>query len=264
MVIDHQYDPFGQRTVRGLYYLKLSDGETQIWRSRWDGTTQERVTNSRRNVLAATYARESPSPFKFSGDGKEILFQVAKDASEVKRELERESHAGYFYDDRFRADKSARPFIRNCGLNSRGKGVEVSISRACTPQLRIHHILEKTERLATQSEIDFYHATKIARPKFLEKRDIRMLRASEDQNNWAWLENVDPRKFPGRAAPRRLYAFSNETQYSCPHEVCTAYGGIVENIWIHSDSHEVIFQRADGANKEYDGSLFLGARYRKR
>lgn len=85
-----------------LAYLKRSNGSTQIWRVRADGTHAEQATHVPTDVEQVAW----------SEDGKRLLFKTRPAKARIKQEIDREGRSGWLYDERVVTFSGPRPQIR--------------------------------------------------------------------------------------------------------------------------------------------------------
>jgi dipeptidyl aminopeptidase/acylaminoacyl peptidase len=84
---------------RFVFFLKRTDGVTQVWRALAVGGGSEGVTTSRDDVLA----------FRLLPDGK-LAFATRPGLRAAREAIDREGLSGFHYDDRYSPVSSSRPF----------------------------------------------------------------------------------------------------------------------------------------------------------
>ena len=226
-----------------IIYLKKIDGEIQIWRSGLDGNTQEQLTRNAADILS----------FTISDRGDTIYFSVAEDRSSIQEQLLEEGDQGFLFDDRFTPNKRTLPIALNCANAADGQINEISNTRACGPPLWVYEFTNKIERRATTDEIDAYRALSSVELPGLENRDVQLVRWTADDGTISWLENEEPKRYPGATAPRRLFASISGNEFRCEAAECGGYGGAIEDVWLRQGNAEIVFQRAGGSNKAMTG-----------
>jgi dienelactone hydrolase len=82
-----------------IVYRALVDGEVQLWRSRADGSVQQRLTNNEADV----------EEFRWCEHGNRLLFSVGQPRRRIQQTLRNEASRGYLYDQRFDLLKMGRP-----------------------------------------------------------------------------------------------------------------------------------------------------------
>ncbi len=122
-VIMPRWSPDGAQ----LAFLKLVDGRLQLWL--WDEHHQSRV---------AAAADDDIVDFRFSADGKKLIFQKRED-TQAKTDLNREALQGYHLDDRFFPFASTAPYPRGPAAYS----------------VRTVNLIDGSVRAATQQEAAF-------------------------------------------------------------------------------------------------------------
>ena len=83
-------------------FLKPTDGVTQLWRVKADGTGAEAVTHEAFDV----------EDFRWSEDGAALLFAGRPALQKSEEAIDVEALSGYHYDDRFIPGDSSRPLVR--------------------------------------------------------------------------------------------------------------------------------------------------------
>lgn len=83
-----------------IAFLKRTAGTTQVWRAMTDGGGSAPITHSPIDVI----------DFRIGADGSTIVYAIRPGLERARRATERESLAGFHYDERFSPFASKRPF----------------------------------------------------------------------------------------------------------------------------------------------------------
>lgn len=216
-----------------IAYALLREGEVQLWRSKADGSLQQRLTNNASDIVK----------FAWSDDGKRLMFNVGRTREEKREQAERRSRGGYRYDEDLE-----------------------SIYELLQPHLRAELDTDLTvwlveldsgrERQATQSEqAEFERA--------LERRaagTAPILNAMADatvppmvnaNGHLLRLERVQPRSTSVRLAMSKSANGNNAVQ--CMGEQCT---GMITKAWWSADGARAMFLRYEGGGRLPGTSLY--------
>ncbi|MBX9747386.1 MAG: Atxe2 family lasso peptide isopeptidase [Hyphomonadaceae bacterium] len=74
-----------------IAYLKIEDGQVQVWRSRVDGSRTEQITRDAGDVI----------DFVWSEDGRSIIYLAGPSRADAERAMQDERLDGFLLDDRF-------------------------------------------------------------------------------------------------------------------------------------------------------------------
>lgn len=212
------------------YRLKLN-GETQIWRSRRDGSLQEQLTRNAADV----------SDFTWSTDGSEVFFQVGRQRDATSKALQKEGQLGYLFDDRFLVSYATTPTFFDPGETNPFDPDHVS-------GLWVYEIESGQERVATEADLDAYLAlTAAQKPKSVDKsRAVHSVVSFSKSGPVAWLENVEPGKYAGYQPPLVVHAIAADgTEVRCDAAECI--GLIQAPVW-GVGGEEIYFMRREGVN----------------
>jgi dipeptidyl aminopeptidase/acylaminoacyl peptidase len=221
-----------------IAYLRRDGAETQVWRSRANGSQQQQVTHAAGEILEFNWMPRA------SGVG----FKVGGSRVEATLAEEREADHGFLLDERFSPDYSHWPLGYPCGARS-WEAPSPSAQR-CSPMTWVVDFSAQPirERMATAAE------------SFDLEGGAQSTQTSRDANEqgptqpvWnakrshrAWLKNETPLDYPGEDAPLRLYRDS----VRCPAPQCQGrfkQPGGSSNLWWNGN--EVIFLRYEGQSE---------------
>lgn len=141
-----------------IAYRLKRNGETQLWRSRRDGSVQEQLTRNAADV----------SSFEWSEDGALLFFEVGASRAAYARARSEESAEGFLFDDRFQPFYSTAPiFVDPAKWNP------FAVKEA--NGLWVYDLGDRSERPATDEEhAAFETVRKSPKPEGVsEDRDIR-------------------------------------------------------------------------------------------
>ncbi|MBL8268736.1 Atxe2 family lasso peptide isopeptidase [Steroidobacter sp.] len=211
---------------RWIAYLRKDAGTVQLWRSSADGVTQQQLTHGSADVME----------FEWSANGESLYFETGREHEAMLAAEQEEGDRGYLLDDRFMPDASRKPLWPIC---KREQAPAQSGSRQCSTTLRVLELASGQERGATSDEQEGYSLRK--RPAAVAGLDstrqvqkvIRNLAGSRS----AWLENENPREFPGLHPPLTLYVDGKR----CDAPACH---GRLNDVWWRDD--QIVFRRREG------------------
>tara|TARA_B100001939_G_scaffold337186_2_gene341175 strand:+ start:25983 stop:28160 length:2178 start_codon:yes stop_codon:yes gene_type:complete len=211
-----------------IYYRRRTDGATQVWRSRRDGSAQQQVTTSAADVTG----------FRLDPAGRSLFFTTGAARARINAEKRRAAEEGYLVDDAlFNPFYEARPFYPPYHF------------AGGTPRLWRQDLASGQVRKASDADRGAYED--LVRPTALPGRPAaRNVVFSDKGASAAWLENADPEKYPGALPPLRLMAASFPDGAALDHVAATACPapecrGAIVNVW-WLDEKEVIFQKQEG------------------
>lgn len=207
---------------RWIAYLRKDANEVQLWRSRADGSAQEQLTRSAADVM----------DFAWAADGQSLYFETGRERGAEALAERQEGDGGFLIDDRFKPDASRKPLWPRC---QRTPSATANTSRSCTTSLRVVD-LNRGERPATTEDQQRYTAIKQP-PAIDESRSIVNSALHPTTLRSAWLENENPKEFPGYAAPVTLYA----DRKRCDAAECH---GQLRRLWWSND--DIVFLRREG------------------
>ena len=215
------------------YKLKRGDA-VQLWRSRRDGLIQEQLTHNAADVME----------FQWSADSSKLFYTVGRSREAMAKADAAEARTGYLFDERFWLGDALHPLWSACGSHTSSSFFRGSDSQRCDPELRVKDLIAGQERPATVAEQSDYNAIAFPnRPSGIDVgREIRTVLRSA--SGIAWLENADPKTFPGINAPLTIFALARGADSNailCPAEVCR---GQIQKLWWHK--REVVFLRREG------------------
>lgn len=217
---------------RWIVYRRMQDGQIQLWRSRTDGSIQERLTDNHADVES----------FQWSADGTRIFFQVDRTRAFKAQKDRDEGERGYLMDGSFVPFYAPRPLWGSCPPDNQWS--RVPADRACSLSLWVYDLRTGLEQEATEREREEY--TRLIspdRPGFLPPdREVRSIYRSADGGSTAWLENEDPETYPGSRAPLTVFA-SGPSEMRCPAAECR---GHFSKLWWSSDADELYLIRQEG------------------
>lgn len=200
-----------------IVYRADHGGDVQLWRSRRDGRTTEKLTSSKTAVKR----------FRWSRDGGRILFEASTGDDE---RLRIEGQRGYLYDERFAPVETLKPID----------------PAEATATLRVYELANGKERSATAEEIvEFEQLEASASLQSLVRRAAGVS---------TWLGDFRANKRIGINPPLTVVARSGEAEpVACPSPVCTAR--FFKGLWLADDGGTVYFLRWAGAHPR--GALAL-------
>lgn len=204
---------------RWIAYLRQMDGAVQVWRSRSDGTGQQRVTNGAADVI----------DFAWLTDGRGIVFSTDASRDELASAMRAEARLGSLVTP----DGARRPQQRRFELTG-GR-----------PRMWVHDLRSDKESPAEEGQIASYRS-EVERATRDPKRY-----PSLDGRSVAIAEIADRRKV--RADPPRKLSLSRGTEVlHCPDPRCEGY---IEDTWWREDDKAIYFRRR--ANYNHPGFSIL-------
>lgn len=215
--------------ARWIAYRRKHNGEVQLWRSRWDGGVQERLTYNAADV----------SDFVWSAQGDKIFFEVEGQSREEKRmAMQSEAERGFLYDERFFPGYSTSPVLP-------GSTDAHASNNVRSNHLWVYDTKWMKERYATNEEMVEYSATTrdVTLDHLEEGRTIRQVVISEESGAAAWLEKETPLSHSRPVWILRALT-ADGLEYRCDASECTGWGRI---IW-SARGEEIYFIRSEGAN----------------
>lgn len=210
-----------------IAYLRQDGGEArqvQVWRSAADGSKQEPVTHAAADVAS----------FSWKPDGSGIFFRVGRERELMREADRREAERGYVLDDRFEAHYSTKPLWYGCGEQL--WGAPPPESQKCTPTAWVADFGAPERRASAEEEKTLGAADVPARPPDVAaERKISGIAWDAKHARAAWLENEDPKKSPGFAAPLTLFAAGKR----CPAPEC--HGQLRKAFWTPNGEEVILF-----------------------
>jgi dipeptidyl aminopeptidase/acylaminoacyl peptidase len=202
-----------------ILYRKRINGSTQVWRTKWDGSSSEQLLHAPSDV----------ERFVLSGDNRLILFSTRGPTSASDRNPAGEAGRGYLYDKRFSPLLSLGPIELN--------------SPSQPPTILAYDLGTQVQRLATSDEeSEFNRRTMMSSPG----RQVQWRRSSVRGNASTWLEpaagvGIDPQ------LPMKIVADAGEAaghRIECMSVRCRGY---FKGVWIDASGTTVYFLRWLGA-----------------
>ena len=204
-VIKPHWSPDG----KWIAFLKRTNGITQVWRARADGTYSEGISTSDVDVVDLAWAV----------DGRRIIYASQPGLKAIGKNTETEGLAGFRYDGRFIPKASSRPF-------------------PLAPVTRAYFaidLLEKVERAATGAERSVLEA----KSGNATARNALLI-AERDRAGSAWTYSRDPTNYiPTTALAAVLH---NGRRTDCIMEICSHVFGL----WWTRNGRDLIFMRHEG------------------
>lgn len=209
-----------------IAYLRSENGESQLWKSRWDGESQTRLTNLPADI------RE----FEWSIDGNSLVVKLnQRTRDEIESVRNAEALSGFHLDERFLPIRSTAPIFPD------EKEFEIWVLDASTHRIRKaapEEVLAYDKNSTLRSHLDFMNARLIQDE--LSAGLVGFAIAANDIIN-----SVNP--------PLQLYASitgqADEIK-ACESPLCFGY---IRSIWRSRDGGEIIFYKNEGVNFQGDG-----------
>jgi dipeptidyl aminopeptidase/acylaminoacyl peptidase len=223
-----------------ISYLARHGDEVQLWRSRADGSAQEKLTDNPANVR----------DFFWSLDGRSIYYTVeAQTRHEVKTARQSEEARGYLIDDRFNWNVRLSPMdapqkqvaLWVYDLRSRKEREATRDDQAAFDSLTEENKIIASGAIAIQPPRVDVKAFKIkfgggvAAPVVFDGDGARIAFA-------AILEPRD-RRFHPSARVSALFSDVSAKPVTCASDYCK---GIIDKVWWSIDGREIVFARLEG------------------
>lgn len=225
-------DPIWSPDSQWVAYLLADNGITQVWRSKADGSIQERVTSSHSSVEA----------FYWSSDGQQILFETDALPDRRAAHLGNVWRGGLWVDEpQFYPDTATYypvPFEALGGM----------------PDLWVQDLSSNTVRKASQSEYDD-HFTRYPvtlnelfgrvdrRSSHVERPHSRNFTESFNRNWAAWIERSD--------GESKIFLENNNQVDSVRQCELTECSGHISGLYWSRSTDELVFGRRSGSGVRY-------------
>ncbi len=203
---------------RWIAYRMGHGADVQLWRSDRDGKRREKLTSSETAVQR----------FRWSQDGKRILFQVSAAGNES---LRLEGKQGYLYDERFAPVETLKP---------------IDPSEAAFA-LRAYDVATRADRSASPEEhAEFEQLEANALLPSLVRRAAGVS---------AWIEDLRADRSMGVDPARTVVARAGDAPpVTCRNPACTT--PFFKGLWLSDDGRTVYFLRWTGARAHGAMSLY--------